>query len=63
MESSGSDCDSNLDSELSSHSLPTHYQAGKKLRCYCLLYVTAGQQGGRVVAPDLWGRRLKCRRG
>lgn len=28
VESSGSDCDSNLDSELSSHSLPTHYQAG-----------------------------------
>ncbi|XP_046677888.1 cyclic AMP-responsive element-binding protein 1-like isoform X6 [Homalodisca vitripennis] len=27
VESSGSDCDSNLDSELSSHSLPTHYQA------------------------------------
>ncbi|XP_014253067.1 cAMP-responsive element modulator isoform X2 [Cimex lectularius] len=26
VESSGSDCDSNLDSELSSHSLPTHYQ-------------------------------------
>ncbi|XP_054286630.1 cyclic AMP-responsive element-binding protein 1 isoform X6 [Macrosteles quadrilineatus] len=28
VESSGSDCDSNLDSELSSHSLPTHYQTG-----------------------------------
>uniref|UniRef100_A0A0B8RSM5 Cyclic AMP-responsive element-binding protein 1 n=2 Tax=Lygus hesperus TaxID=30085 RepID=A0A0B8RSM5_LYGHE len=27
VESSGSDCDSNLDSELSSHSLGTHYQA------------------------------------
>uniref|UniRef100_A0A1B6CBU9 BZIP domain-containing protein n=1 Tax=Clastoptera arizonana TaxID=38151 RepID=A0A1B6CBU9_9HEMI len=26
VETSGSDCDSNLDSELSSHSLPTHYQ-------------------------------------
>jgi len=29
VESSGSDCDSNLDSELSSHSLPTHYQTGE----------------------------------
>ena len=28
VETSGSDGDSNIDSELSSHSLPTHYQAG-----------------------------------
>lgn len=29
VESSGSDCDSNLDSELSSHSMSAHYQTGK----------------------------------
>jgi len=29
VESSGSDCDSNLDSELSSNSLSAHYQSGE----------------------------------
>lgn len=29
VESSGSDCDSNLDSELSSNSLSAHYQTGE----------------------------------
>jgi len=34
VESSGSDCDSNLDSELSSNSLSAHYQTGELMNLY-----------------------------
>lgn len=39
VESSGSDCDSNLDSELSSNSLSAHYQAGKSIVCNNIMLI------------------------